>query len=172
MGGARPVLKGTAEEMRNQFSGLNSFLATQRTRTWNDLTVKDESINGIAIRIYIPNSFEREHAPVGVFYHSGGFVVGDLDSEDDVCRTISADANIAVISVDYRLSPEHKAPAQLEDALAIFEWVSLTRMQYLKRRNRILNQHAQYRYTKTRRKSEYVPHECSLLAPPPAEHWP
>ncbi|CAG9942325.1 unnamed protein product [Clonostachys rosea f. rosea IK726] len=123
MGGARPVLKGTAEEMRNQFSGLISFLATQRTRTWNDLTVKDESINGIAIRIYIPNSFEGEHAPVGVFYHSGGFVVGDLDSEDDFCRTISADANIAVISVDYRLSPEHKAPAQLEDALAIFEWI-------------------------------------------------
>ncbi|CAI6084155.1 unnamed protein product [Clonostachys chloroleuca] len=123
MGGIRPVLTGTAEEMRTQFSGLISFLATQRTRTWDTLTVKDENVNGIVIRIYIPNSFEGEYAPVGVFYHSGGFVVGDLDSEDDFCRTVSADANIAVISVDYRLSPEHKAPAQLGDALAIFEWI-------------------------------------------------
>ncbi|VUC23951.1 unnamed protein product [Clonostachys rosea] len=123
MGGARPVLKGTAEEMRNQFSGLISFLATQRTRTWDSLTVKDENITGIAIRTYIPNSLEGKYAPVGIFYHSGGFVVGDLNSEDVFCRTISADANIIVISVDYRLSPEHKAPAQLEDALAVFEWI-------------------------------------------------
>ncbi|MBW8907489.1 MAG: alpha/beta hydrolase [Mesorhizobium sp.] len=56
-----------------------------------------------------------------VYYHGGGFVLGDLDSHDDICAEICAGAGFDVISGDYRLAPEHLHPAAFEDALAIFE---------------------------------------------------
>ncbi|WP_024443266.1 alpha/beta hydrolase [Mycobacterium sp. UM_WGJ] len=71
----------------------------------------------------------RHYRPVGggdkpllVFYHGGGFVIGDLDSHDAICRLTCRDGDIAVLSVDYRLAPEHPAPAALDDALAAFRW--------------------------------------------------
>lgn len=60
--------------------------------------------------------------PLLVFYHGGGFVIGDLDTHDAVCRLTCRDADVAVLSVDYRLAPEHPAPAAVEDAYAAFRW--------------------------------------------------
>ncbi|MDQ2629325.1 MAG: alpha/beta hydrolase, partial [Actinomycetota bacterium] len=60
--------------------------------------------------------------PLLVFYHGGGFVVGDLDTHDAVCRLTCRDADVAVLSIDYRLAPEHPAPAALDDAYAAFRW--------------------------------------------------
>ena len=57
-----------------------------------------------------------------MFFHGGGFVVGDLDSHDNVCRLICRDAGIHVLSVAYRLAPEHPAPAGLQDAFAAYRW--------------------------------------------------
>ncbi|QIK75274.1 alpha/beta hydrolase [Nocardioides piscis] len=59
-----------------------------------------------------------------VFLHGGGFVVGDLDTHDQTCRRLCRDAEIAVLSVDYRLAPEDPFPAGLEDALAATEWAA------------------------------------------------
>lgn len=71
----------------------------------------------------------RHYRPVGggahpllVFYHGGGFVVGDLDTHDAVCRLTCRDGDVAVLSVDYRLAPEHPAPAAVDDAYAAFRW--------------------------------------------------
>jgi acetyl esterase len=61
-------------------------------------------------------------APLLVFFHGGGFVVGDIESHDGVCRTICRDAAIHVLSVDYRLAPEHKAPAAEDDCVAAYRW--------------------------------------------------
>ncbi|OBI21538.1 lipase [Mycobacterium sp. E2327] len=61
-------------------------------------------------------------APLLVFYHGGGWVIGDLDTYDPLCRLTCRDAGIHVLSVDYRLAPEHPAPAAVEDAYAAFEW--------------------------------------------------
>ena len=61
-------------------------------------------------------------APLLVFYHGGGWVVGDLDTHDAVCRLTCRDAGVHVVSVDYRLAPEHPAPAAVEDAYAAFAW--------------------------------------------------
>jgi acetyl esterase len=61
-------------------------------------------------------------APLLVFFHGGGFVVGDLESHDGLCRMICKDAAIHVLSVDYRLAPEHKAPAAVEDCVAAYQW--------------------------------------------------
>ena len=61
-------------------------------------------------------------APLLVFFHGGGFVIGDLDIYDDVCRLICRDGEMNVLSVDYRLAPEHKAPAASDDGFAAYRW--------------------------------------------------
>jgi len=61
-------------------------------------------------------------APLLVFYHGGGWTIGDLDTHDTLCRLICRDADVHVLSVDYRLAPEHPAPAAVEDAYAAFQW--------------------------------------------------
>ncbi|MER8421683.1 alpha/beta hydrolase [Mesorhizobium sp. M1329] len=61
-----------------------------------------------------------------VYYHGGGFVLGGLDSHDDICAEICAGTGFAVLSSDYRLAPEHLHPAAFEDALAVFEWATAT----------------------------------------------
>ncbi len=61
-------------------------------------------------------------APLLVFYHGGGWALGDLDTHDMLCRLTCRDADIHVLSVDYRLAPEHPAPAAIEDAHAAFVW--------------------------------------------------
>ena len=60
--------------------------------------------------------------PTTVFLHGGGFVIGDLDTHDQTCRRLCRDADTVVLSVDYRLAPEHPFPAGLEDALAATRW--------------------------------------------------
>jgi acetyl esterase len=59
-----------------------------------------------------------------VFFHGGGWVIGDLDSHDVVCRKLAHEGELIVISVDYRLAPEHKFPAAAEDAIAATKWVA------------------------------------------------
>jgi acetyl esterase len=63
-----------------------------------------------------------EAAPLLLFFHGGGFVVGDIESHDGLCRMICKDAAIHVLSVDYRLAPEHKAPAAVDDCVAAYQW--------------------------------------------------
>jgi acetyl esterase len=90
------------------------------------VAVQDLSISGpagpIGARHYRPS--HQGTAALLVYYHGGGFVFGDLDSFDAFCRQICHGAGVHVLSVDYRLAPEHKAPAAVEDAYAAFRWVS------------------------------------------------
>ncbi len=74
----------------------------------------------IPIRIYRPETFGP--APVIVHFHGGGWVVGSLDTHDPFCRYLSNLARAIIISVDYRLAPEHKFPAAVEDAEAATRW--------------------------------------------------
>ncbi|WP_312908967.1 alpha/beta hydrolase [Natronosalvus caseinilyticus] len=75
----------------------------------------------IPIRVYRP--LEAHDLPVLLFYHGGGWTLGTLDSADDLCRAFAAETESLVVSVDYRLAPEHPFPAPLEDAIAALEWV-------------------------------------------------
>ncbi|MFW5420787.1 alpha/beta hydrolase [Nocardiopsis sp. CNT-189] len=62
--------------------------------------------------------------PGVVFFHGGGFVIGDLDSHDHVCRIIAAGTGASVVSVGYRLAPEHPFPAPVDDAFAALRWIA------------------------------------------------
>jgi acetyl esterase len=77
----------------------------------------------IPARFYVPANDGRRRALL-VFYHGGGWVVGDLDTHDGLCRFLAREADVAVLAVDYRLAPEHKFPAAVEDAIAAFAWAA------------------------------------------------
>lgn len=73
-----------------------------------------------AARLYVPHA--DGHVPTLVYFHGGGFVIGDVESYDFQTRTIAERAGVAVLSVDYRLAPEDPFPAGVEDAAAIARW--------------------------------------------------
>ncbi len=94
-----------------------------------NLRVEDFRIDGpagqIPIRVYWPDDSAGEAAhPVTMFFHGGGFALGDLDTHDATARDHAVGAASVVVSVDYRLAPEHPYPAAVEDAWAATRWVA------------------------------------------------
>jgi acetyl esterase len=80
--------------------------------------------HAIPIRIYRRQN--PDPAAVVVYYHGGGYILGGLDSHDDVCAELCSVTGYEVVSVDYRLAPEHRHPAAFDDAVAAFEWAAVT----------------------------------------------
>src|SRR3954452_549501 len=121
--GAKPWHAQTPQEARR------SFAAESRVGALRPLAVgavRDLSVDGgdgpVPARHYAPPAEGPEPAPLLVYLHGGGFVIGDLDSYDSVCRLLCRHAGVHVLSVDYRLAPEHRFPAALYDAKAALEW--------------------------------------------------
>jgi acetyl esterase len=75
----------------------------------------------LCARHYAPAG-QKEPAALIVFFHGGGFVVGDLDTHDAPCRLLCRESGAHVLAIDYRLAPEHTYPAAVDDALAAYEW--------------------------------------------------
>jgi acetyl esterase len=75
-------------------------------------------------RLYVADGTGPEPGPLIVYYHGGGWVVGDLVTHDGACRFIAAHTGFRVLSVEYRLAPEHPFPTPVEDALAAFAWTA------------------------------------------------
>ena len=96
-------------------SAMNTHVAVPTT----DLTIPGPD-SPLRARHYRPGVAEA--APLLLFFHGGGFVVGDIESHDGLCRMICRDAAIHVLSVDYRLAPEHPAPAAVDDCVAAYRW--------------------------------------------------
>lgn len=101
------------------------------------MDVKDETIHRwedrdipgperpITLRIYQPREAgPGERFPVLLWYHGGGFVIGDLDTHDSACRRLSKEGDCLVVAVDYRLAPESKFPAAVDDSMAALRWVA------------------------------------------------
>ncbi len=76
----------------------------------------------VPLRIYTPR--ERGPHALVVYYHGGGYVLGDLDGYDNVCRQLCHDSGTVIVSVDYRLAPEHPFPAAFDDAWAALKWAA------------------------------------------------
>lgn len=85
-----------------------------------DLTIPGPA-GPIPVRLYTPPD-EVTPAPALIYFHGGGFVIGNLDTHDGHCRRLAAYAGICVLAVDYRLAPEHPFPAAHDDALAATKW--------------------------------------------------
>jgi len=88
--------------------------------------VQNRSVPGpggpIAVRVYRPE--KNQPLPALIFFHGGGFVICNLDTHDRQCRSLANGSGCAVISVDYRLAPEHKHPAAVDDAYAVTRYVA------------------------------------------------
>ncbi|MEQ3746033.1 MAG: alpha/beta hydrolase [Henriciella sp.] len=82
----------------------------------------DGAEGSLKARHYVPLAAGIGPAPAIIFFHGGGFAVGDLDTHDVVCRRLAAASRCRVLSVDYRLAPENKFPAAHDDALAAWKW--------------------------------------------------
>ena len=78
----------------------------------------------ITVRIITPKDAPGGPLPCFVYFHGGGWVIGDLDTVDTTCRSVANRAGVKVVSVGYRLSPEHKFPAPLDDCYAALQWVA------------------------------------------------
>jgi acetyl esterase len=135
---AQGLLDAMIRAGRPQFETLTPAAARQQMRDIRDALkqpqpgvaeVRDLAADGphgaIPLRIY------RSHAPVSgklqpvvVFFHGGGWVFGDLETHDNLCRSLANVADCAVVSVDYRLAPEAKFPVAVDDALAATQWVA------------------------------------------------
>ncbi|MFM9969522.1 MAG: alpha/beta hydrolase [Burkholderiales bacterium] len=89
--------------------------------------VEDRDIPGkagaIRVRICTPKSGVEGERAVGLFFHTGGFVFSDLDTDDPQCHRIADESGAILVSVEYRLAPEDKFPAAYEDAVAAWDWV-------------------------------------------------
>ena len=93
-----------------------------------DLRVPRDGGGEVGIRLYRPRGHKL--LPAVMYLHGGGWVLGSLETHDDVCAEIADQAQVCVIAVDYRLAPEHPHPAQLEDNLAVLKWMRDEGMNY------------------------------------------
>jgi acetyl esterase len=130
---------------------LEALVAAQRPKTWqltplearermNALAklvdakdvpigrIEDGTLPGpagpLGFRVYTPASAEAKQLPGLVYFHGGGFVIGGLHTHEGACRMLANASLCRIVSVDYRLAPEHKFPAAVDDALAATRWVA------------------------------------------------
>jgi acetyl esterase len=124
--GAPALSEGTPDRARTAFRRLTVDLR-QPEQVVQVGEVTDVTVPGgdgeMAARVYRPTA--NGHAmPTVLFVHGGGFVIGDLDTHDNQARAICAGADAVVVSIDYRLAPEHPWPAAVEDTVAALHWVA------------------------------------------------
>ncbi|MGH8517300.1 MAG: alpha/beta hydrolase, partial [Panacagrimonas sp.] len=120
--GGKPFHAMSVDECRQVFGGLLASLPPSQAKLAN---VADRNVTGpagpIGTRVYTPEG--KGPFPVLVFFHGGGWVIGDLESHDSVCRELSAGVGAVVVAVAYRLGPENKFPGAPEDCTAVTRWV-------------------------------------------------
>ena len=90
--------------------------------------VDDMLIADVPVRVYRPN--DGSNLPCVVYFHGGGWVIGNLETHDTLCRRLCAACDCIVIAVDYRLAPEHKHPAAVEDCYAVTQLVAKNAEQF------------------------------------------
>lgn len=123
--GAPPLHKLTPEQVRAgsrmQLQQAALYYTPEQVAKIENRTIPAPT-GEIPVRIYTPEG--DGPFPLLVFFHGGGWVIGDLDSHDDLCRALTNAAGCVVFAVDYRLAPEHKFPAATEDCYAATEWAA------------------------------------------------
>lgn len=122
----KPIEAMTPEEARAQ---MEQMAASRKAEPLPTARIENRTIPGpageIPVRIYWPNAAGTSQNPLPaiVYYHGGGHVIGSLDSHDLVARNLCGGTEAVVVSIDYRMGPEHRFPAAVEDSFAALEWV-------------------------------------------------
>jgi acetyl esterase len=111
-------VEASLDDMRRTTTALASFALAERGRSIETHDAKLAGPRNIPIRLYAPLGAAAPSLPSLIYFHGGGWVSGDLDSHDGLCRALSDEGQCRVIAVNYRLAPEHRFPAALDDGLA------------------------------------------------------
>jgi acetyl esterase len=121
--GIKPYHAQTPEQARRTMAAESRLGAVRPPAVGaaRDLTVAGAE-GPLPARHYAPPAGDEEAQPLLVYLHGGGFMIGDVESYDSVCRILCRHAGVHVLSVDYRLAPEHPFPAAVHDARAALEW--------------------------------------------------
>lgn len=127
-GGWTPLMAGrSAVEARSRYRELSLLRRGEGYSPEPVGNVEDVAIDGpggpLPLRVYTPPGGDAGR-PVVVWLHGGGFVLGDLDTVDPLCRRVANAVGAVVVSVDYRLAPEHPHPAPLDDTMAALRWAA------------------------------------------------
>jgi acetyl esterase len=125
-----PIHEQPVEEARAQMDLSTHFLGPlPRVDRIEDRLIQGPD-GSLRVRIITPLGAGPEPRPVMVYFHGGGWVLGNIESHEGVCRALANAAGVTVVSVDYRLAPEHKFPAAALDAYAAVIWVAASAQEF------------------------------------------
>ena len=114
---APPMIEMTPDDARAMYRMMNE--ANTRAPMHD---VSDMKAGGVPVRVYRPGP--ADDLPCLVYFHGGGWVIGDLETHDNVCRNLASEAQCVVVAADYRLAPEHPYPAPFDDCYTVTRWVA------------------------------------------------
>ena len=119
-----PIWEKTPAQAREEFKWLCQLTDPKASPIGKTEDIEADGPSGpISLRVYTPVASGGAALPAIVYFHGGGFVMGDLDCYDGLCRALANESDCRIISVDYRLAPEHPFPAAVEDCFAAAAWI-------------------------------------------------
>jgi acetyl esterase len=123
---AKPAFEAlTPEQARQAYAASWDILQppAQEVASVRDVTIHTDA-GGLVLRIYRgAGTLASEVLPCTLYLHGGGWVIGNLESHDRLCRQLANEARICVVAVDYRLAPEHRFPAAIDDSASAWRWL-------------------------------------------------
>jgi acetyl esterase/lipase len=120
--GNPPIEEQTPQQVREAYGEFSALASKAEMAAVTDRTFPGPA-GEVPVRVYVPTT-EPGPRPVLVYFHGGGWVIGDLESHDATVRALAAASGLTVVAVDYRLAPEHPFPAAIDDCLAAVCWVA------------------------------------------------
>jgi acetyl esterase/lipase len=120
--GSPPIEEQTPEQVREAYGQFSALANRAQMASVTDRTFPGPA-GDVPVRVYVPTS-DPGPRPVLVYFHGGGWVIGDLESHDATVRALAAASGVTVVAVDYRLAPEHPFPAAVDDCQAAVRWVA------------------------------------------------
>jgi len=120
--GLPPIEQTTPAQARELRAALRATFSAFAGAAPEPARVDDWTISGIPVRVYRPNLVKP--LPILVYFHGGGWVLGDIEGYDPVCRALAMASGCIVASVEYRLAPEHPYPAALEDCYNVTKYIA------------------------------------------------
>jgi versiconal hemiacetal acetate esterase len=118
------LLNGSLASCEEGYARIGGLLVSKYEFPPPDPGVQTEDrtiTDGLKVRIYMPKGYSGG-SPVGVYYHGGGWAMGDLDGDDAIVRSISKGGNVVVVSVEYGLAPQNKHPGLMNDCWKALQW--------------------------------------------------